>query len=150
MGFFNANSIVIDNSVFINIEENAINYLRATHSPDIPGGSLIVKNSIFNNVYNQEKGKIIRTDGIHKVEIINSVIENSYKVKTAISLKGRANIISNCLIHNSGFVKTSQNAKKENVLYKSPKWEDKQLFIPSKKSPLLKEKNGIATIGLKQ
>lgn len=150
MGFVNANNIIIDNTVFLDIEENAINYIRTTHSPEIPGGNLIITNSIFNNVYNQEKGKIIRTDGIHKVTIKNSIIENSYKVKTALSLKGRSNIISNCLIHNSGFIKISQNAKKENILYKSPKWEDKQLFIPSKKSPLLKEKNGIANIGLKQ
>ncbi|MEO9569844.1 MAG: polysaccharide lyase 6 family protein [Polaribacter sp.] len=150
MGFFNANNIIIDNSVFIDIEENAINYVRATLSPEIPGGNLIIKNSIFSNVYNAEKGKIIRTDGIHKVEITNSVIENSYKVKTTISLKGKSNIISNCLIHNSGFIKVGENAKKENILYKSAKWEDKQLFIPSNKSPLLKEQNGIATIGLKQ
>jgi poly(beta-D-mannuronate) lyase len=36
----------------------------------------------------------------------------------------------------------------ENIAFKNPKWEDKKLFIPSDKSPLLKENNGIANIGL--
>ena len=147
---YNANNIIIENSVFKNIEETAINYFRKTLSPEIEGGNLIVKNSIFSNVYNDEKGKIIRTDGIGKVEITNSVFENSFKVSTPISLKGSNNIISNCLIYNSGFVKVSDKATKENILYKNPKWDDKTLFIPSKKSSLLKENNDIENIGLKQ
>ncbi|WP_343329037.1 polysaccharide lyase 6 family protein [Polaribacter staleyi] len=148
MGKYNANTIIIDNSIFENIEEAAINYYRKTVTPEIPGGNLIVKNSIFSNVYNDEKGKIIRTDGIGSVEITNSVFENSFKVTTPISLKGSNNSISNCLIYNSGFVKISGKAKKENILYKNPKWEDKALFIPSKKSLLLKKNNNIDTIGL--
>lgn len=148
MGKYNANTIIIDNSIFENIEESAINYYRKTVTPEIPGGNLIVKNSIFSNVYNDEKGKIIRTDGIGSVEITNSVFENSFKVTTPISLKGSNNSISNCLIYNSGFVKVSGNAKKENLIYKNPKWEDRVLFIPNEKSPLLKLNNGIDGIGL--
>ena len=149
IGKHNANNIIIENSVFKNIEEAAINYIRKIPSPDIPGGNLIVKNCIFSKVYNKEKGKIIRTDGIHRVEITNSVFENSYSVKTPIDLKGRYNFITNCLIHNSGFVKISKNAKKTKIIYKNPKWEDNILFIPSKKSALLKVNNNIENIGLK-
>ncbi|QVY65019.1 polysaccharide lyase 6 family protein [Polaribacter sp. Q13] len=147
---YNANTIIIDNTIFKNIEEAAINYYRKTLSPEIPGGNLIITNSVFSNVYNEEKGKVIRTDGIGSVSITNSVIEDSFKVTTPVSLKGSNNSISNCLIHNSGFVKTSGTAKKENLLYKNPKWEDKVLFIPSDKSPLLKVNNDIGNIGLKQ
>lgn len=150
MGKYNANIIILENSVFKNIEEAAVNYIRKIPTPDIPGGSLIVKNCIFSKVYNQEKGKIIKTDGIHKVEITNSVFENSYKVKAPVDLRGRNNFISNCLIHSSGFVKISKKAKKTNIIYKNPKWEDNILFIPSKKSELLKENNNIETIGLRQ
>jgi poly(beta-D-mannuronate) lyase len=148
MGKHNANIIIIEKSVFKNIEEAAVNFIRKIPTPDIPGGSLIVKNCIFNRVYNKEKGKIIRTDGIHRVEITNSVFENSFNIKAPVVLKGRNNFISNCLIYNSGFVKISKNAKKENIIYKNPKWEDKLLFIPSKKSLLLKENNNIENIGL--
>lgn len=149
-GAYSANFISIENSVFNNIEELAINYIRTTPSPLIPGGKLIVDHSVFYNVYNQEKGKIIRTNGIHHVEIKNSVFDNSYKVKTALVLKGPKNSISNCLFHASGFPKTSMNAKSEKILSKNPKWEDKQLFVPSKNSVLLKKNNNTETIGLIQ
>jgi len=150
MELYNANTIIIDNSVFQSIEEAAINYYRKTVSTEIPGGNLIINNSIFSNVFNNEKGKIIRADGISNVSITNSVIEDSYKVITPVSLKGSNNSISNCLIHKSGFVKISDNAKKENLIYKNPRWDDNYLFTPSDKSPLLKVNNDIDNIGLKQ
>tara|TARA_R110002126_G_scaffold142037_1_gene287499 strand:+ start:18422 stop:18733 length:312 start_codon:yes stop_codon:yes gene_type:complete len=103
-----------------------------------------MKNCGFSNVYNQEKGKILRVTGI------NTVFDNSYKIESPADVKGKFSFIMNSLIHNSGFVKVSGGTKKENVLYENPKWEDDNLFIPSKKSPLLKEKNGTVTIGLKQ
>lgn len=148
-GFYNANIIILENSVFKDIEENAVNYLRKTPLIDLPGGKLVVKNCVFSNVYNQEKGKVLRIEGIHAVEISNTVFDNSYKIKSPVDLKGKFSFIKNSLISNSGFVKVSQGAIKEGVLYKNPKWEDNELFIPSKKSPLLKEKNKVATIGLK-
>ena len=149
-GIFNANFIVLKNSVFKNIEESAINYVRKIPNNMISGGDLLVENCVFYNVDNREKGKIIKVDGIHRVKIVNSVFDNSYKIKTLIVLKGMSQQISNCLINNSGYVKISQGARKSDLLYKSPKWEDKTLFIPSKKSALLKEKNKKATIGLLQ
>jgi poly(beta-D-mannuronate) lyase len=150
MGMFNANFIVLKNSVFKNIEESAINYVRKIPNNMISGGDLLVENCVFYNVDNREKGKIIKADGIHRVKIVNSVFDNSYKIKTPIVLKGISQQISNCLINNSGYVKISQGARKSDLLYKSPKWEDKILFIPSKKSVLLKEKNKKAAIGLLQ
>ena len=148
LGMYNANTIIIENSVFKKIEEAAVNYIRKTPSIDIIGGCLIVKNCVFSDVYNQEKGKIIRAYGIHTIEISNSVFEKSYKIKHLVSLEGTSNSINNCLIHDSGFVKLSNGASKKNLLYKTPKWENKELFIPSEKSPLLKKKNGIHTIGI--
>ncbi|MFT4801699.1 MAG: poly(beta-D-mannuronate) lyase, partial [Flavobacteriaceae bacterium] len=49
-----------------------------------------------------------------------------------------------------GFPKVSKNAKEMDLIYKNPKWEDDDLFIPSNKSPLLKENNDIEIIGLRQ
>ena len=149
MGKYNANTIILENSIFINIEEAAVNYTRKTLSSEITGGNLIIKNCIFSKVYNQEKGKIIVADGIYKVEISNSVFENSYKVKSPVRLVGSNSSISNCLIHNSGFVEISKRATKKNVIYKNPKWKDHILFIPSDTSKLLKKNNTIDNIGLK-
>ena len=148
-GFYNANIILLENSVFKDIEENAVNYIRNTPLVELPGGKLVVKNCVFSNVYNKEKGKILRVTGINAVEISNSVFENSYKIKSPIDLKGKFSFIKNSLLHNVGFLKISGGAKKENLLFKNPKWEDSNLFIPNKKSPLLKEKNGKVRIGLK-
>lgn len=148
LGKYNAKSITIDNCVFKNIDEFAINYVRTTPDINIEGGRLLVTNSIFDKVNNEEKGKAIRNNGIHEVTIKNSVFQKSYKATQPINLQGSKNIISNCLFDDNGFVKTSRGATEENILYKSPKWKDKENYIPSKKSPLLKEKNGIARIGL--
>lgn len=147
-GFYNANIIILQNTIFKDIEEAAVNYVRNTPLVDLPGGKLVVTNCIFSNVYNQEKGRILKTNGIQIVEIKNSVFENSYKIETPIDLKGKFNFITNSLIYNSGFVKISKGAEKENLLYKNPKWENGDLYIPSKKSSLLKENNEVDRIGL--
>ena len=65
-----------------------------------------------------------------------------------MQLYGKGNSIINTLIYSSGFVKITKGAIKENLYYKNPKWDNKELFIPKKSSPLLKANNGIDTIGL--
>lgn len=150
LGKFNANSIIITNSVFSHIDEFAINYTRKISDPNMPGGELIINNCVFDKVGNTEKGKIIKTSGIHKVSITNSMFQNSFLVKNPVDLTGGSNSISNCLIHDSGFVKATKNATQSNIIYKNPKWEDKTKFIPSSKSPLLKTNNGVGNIGLMQ
>lgn len=149
-GKINANNIILQNSVFKNIEGEALNYIRKIPSPEILGGNLVVKNCVFSKVNNKEKGQFLKTNGIHKVTISNSVFEKSYNIKVPLDLKGSNNIMSNCLIFSSGFVKVSKNAKKINLIYKNPKWEDQVLFIPSEKSELLKKNNKIERIGLLQ
>lgn len=149
MSFYNANIIILENTVFNKIEEFAVNYVRKIPSIEIPGGKLVVNNCVFSDVYNTEKGKVLRVNGIHAVEITNSVFENSYKIKNPITLQGSASFAKNSLFYDTGFPKFSKNAKDINLLYKNPKWEDHDLFIPSKKSPLLKENNDIGIIGLK-
>ncbi|REG89072.1 polysaccharide lyase 6 family protein [Winogradskyella sediminis] len=149
-GKYNALELIIDNCVFKDIEEFAVNYIRNIPDVTIKGGKLLVTNSVFDKVGNKEKGKVLITNGIHKVTIKNSVFINSYKAETPVNLKGTNNIISNCLFDDNGYPKITKGAKEKNVIYKNPKWEDKEQYIPSKKSPLLKENNGNALIGLKR
>lgn len=150
IGIYNANIIQIENTVFEDIEEFAINFVRTTPNIEIHGGKLVIKNCVFSNVYNTEKGKVLRVNGIHSVQITNAVFVNSYKIKNPISLQGSASFIKNSLFYDSGFPKVSKNAKEMDLIYKNPKWEDDDLFIPSNKSPLLKENNDIEIIGLRQ
>lgn len=150
IGAYNANFILIENSVFKNIKQEAIHYIRNTSSPLSTGGKLIVNHSVFQNIFNQEKGRIIKVNGIYDVVIKNSVFIDSYNLNTAFTLKGSKNNVSNCLFYASGFAKTVLNAKSNNIISKKPKWEDELLYIPSKKSPLLKKNNKRTTIGLIQ
>ncbi|WP_400077438.1 polysaccharide lyase 6 family protein [Winogradskyella sp. R77965] len=150
LGKYNAEQIVIDNCIFKNIEEFAVNYIRTTPNLNIKGGNIIITNSIFDKVANEEKGRIIRTNGIHEVTIKNSVFINSYKALNPINLQGTNAIIKNCLFDDSGFPKLSKGAKKMNLIYKSPKWDDKEKYIPSEKSPLLEKNNDKGLIGLIQ
>lgn len=147
-GKYNANYIIVHNSIFKNIEEFAINYTKTGPLMNDGRGNLKVTNSIFSKVNNNEKGNIIRVRSIPDVLIKNTVIEGSYKNKIPVQLLGIGNKIINSLINSSGFVKVSNGALKENIYYKNPKWDNKELFIPSKKSILLKENNTTENIGL--
>ena len=147
-GKYNAQHILVHNSVFKNIEEFAINFKKTGPQMNDGRGNLKITNSIFSKVNNKEKGYIIRVSSIPNVIIKNSVFEGSYDIKTPIKLSGTNNKIINSVVHSSGFIKTSNGAVKEHVLYKNPKWENKELFIPSKKSILLKSNNKIDDIGL--
>ncbi|MFP4844292.1 polysaccharide lyase 6 family protein [Winogradskyella sp. PE311] len=149
LGKYNAEAISIDNCIFKNIEEFAVNYIRTTPNVNIKGGKLLITNSVFDKVANTEKGRIIRPNGIHEVTIKNSVFINSYKALKPLNLEGVNSIIKNCLFDDSGFPKVTKGAKEQNMVYKSPKWEDRNNYIPSKKSPLQKENNGREQIGLR-
>ncbi len=147
-GKYNALELEIDNCIFKNIEEFAINYIRSIPDPSIEGGKLQIINSIFDQVANEEKGRSVISNGIHEVLIKNSVFINSYKSQNPVNLKGTNNVITNCLFDDNGYPKTSKGAKEVNLIFKNPKWEDSNNYIPSKKSPLLKANNDTALIGL--
>ncbi|MCI2228240.1 polysaccharide lyase 6 family protein [Polaribacter sp. MSW13] len=149
-GKYNANTIIIHNSTFKNIDEFAINYSKTGPYFNTGLGSLQISNSIFNRVNNINKGNIIKAKAIPSVTIKNSVFINSYEIENPISLSGSWQIIENSLIHHCGKIKTTNNAIQKNIFYKNPKWDDKEKFIPNKKSILLKENNTIEDIGLLQ
>ncbi|WP_299212043.1 polysaccharide lyase 6 family protein [uncultured Aquimarina sp.] len=144
-GKYSAQVVHIDNTIFKDIDQWAVNYYRGGTDESTLGGKLIIDNSVFSNIGNTEKGTVIRNKGIVSVDIKNSVFEKSYKVVNPVNLKGNKNSISNCVIFDCGTVKITKGASATDVMYKNPKWEDKNNFIPSEKSPLLKTQR----IGLK-
>ncbi|SEL46532.1 poly(beta-D-mannuronate) lyase [Aquimarina amphilecti] len=144
-GKYSAQVVHIDNTIFKDIEQWALNYYRGGTDESTLGGNLSVQNSVFSNVGNIEKGTILRTKGIVTVNIKNSVFEKSYKVVNPVNLKGNKNTMSNCVVFDCGTVKATKGASVKDVMYKNPKWEDKEKFIPSEKSPLRKQQH----IGLK-
>ncbi|QXP80277.1 MULTISPECIES: polysaccharide lyase 6 family protein [Winogradskyella] len=149
-GRYSALEIVVDNCIFKDIEEFAVNYTRNVLDVNAEGGILTITNSVFDRVANEEKGRSLITNGINEVTIKNSVFINSYKSETPVNIKGFKNIISNCLFDDNGYPKVTKGAKEEDLIYKNPKWDDKENYIPGKKSPLLKENNDKELIGLIQ
>ncbi len=148
IGSLNAKNILIENTIFKNITEYAVQYIKAGAFLNPTLGNLKISNCIFSKVANKEKGKIINVKDVASSEIKNCVFENSYNIVKPVSLTGFGSSINNCLVNVCGAIKTTKGAIQKNILYKNPKWEDKKNFIPSKKSPLLKTNNKIATIGL--
>lgn len=147
-GKYNAEEIILYNTLFQDLKEFAVNYIRNGDNPMTKGGKLAVDHCVFSDIYNVEKGYILRTKGIKAVDIQNSVFENCQNIVTSFNLSGINNNINNCLFYSSGTLKTTSGAKSTNLLFKSPKWEDRNTYLPSEKSPLLKENNEIAKIGL--
>ncbi|MDP5105562.1 MAG: polysaccharide lyase 6 family protein [Polaribacter sp.] len=145
---YNAKTIIIHNSVFKNIEEFAINYTKVDPLSLEPHGSLLITNSVFSRVSNSEKGYVIKVKSIPSVIIKNTVFENSFNIVNPVKLSDNGSIIDNCLVYACGRIIVNKNAKQSNMLYQNPKWDDKDNFIPSKKSDLLKENNKVALIGL--
>lgn len=147
-GKYNAETIILYNSLFKNIKQYAVNYIRSGMNPTTKGGELIVDQCVFSKVYNTQKGYILKTKSINYVTIKNTVFESSHEIVTPVSLSGSNNSINNCLVYASGTIKTASTVKKGKLTYKNPKWEDHKLFSPSSKSYLLKENNKTARIGL--
>lgn len=147
-GKYNAENLIVYNTLFEDIKEFAINYINSGVNLETNGGNLVIDQCVFSDVYNEEKGYVIRNKGINNVTISNSVFENSQHLQTSINLTGINNSISNSLIYSCGTIKVTNSAKQSNIEFKSPKWEDSKTYLPSSKSPLLKENNGIGTIGL--
>ena len=147
-GNYNAEVIILHNTLFKSIKEFAVNYTRAGINPATRGGELIIDQCIFSKIYNTEKGYILKTNEINYVTIKNTVFENSHEILTPLKLSGINNSIDNCVVFASGNIKVEKSAKKGNLIYKNPKWEDHKIFLPSSKSVLLKENNDVGRIGL--
>ncbi|MFD1294411.1 chondroitinase-B domain-containing protein [Lutibacter holmesii] len=147
-GKYNAEVIILHNTLFKDIEQFAINYTRAGVNATSRGGELIIDQCVFNDIYNKEKGYILKTTGLNYVTIKNTVFEDCHEVLTPFKLSGINNSINNCVVFACGIIKVEKGAKKDNLIYKNPKWDDHKTFSPSSKSVLLKENNKVDRIGL--
>jgi len=142
-GKYNAQHIIIKNTVFKDIEQFAVHFYREGSGAPGTGGNIFIDHSVFYNVDNNEKGRIIRVDGIENVLITNSVIDASPNTKNTVRLDGSKQIMVNSTINNSSRIKLSNNALSKNVEYQDPKWDNMEVFTLKSNSPL----RGAATDG---
>ena len=141
IGKYNAENVIIDNTVFSNIEQFAIDYYRGGNDESTLGGLLNIDHCVFDNVGVDEKQTIIKLTRIVNVSISNSIFANSM-VKTSVRLYGNKNSLTNCCFSTCADPKAESGAIISKVNHESVKFEKKS-FNLDKKSKL----KGLATDG---
>lgn len=147
VGKYNAEVIVLENTLFKNINQFALYYYRGGNDESTLGGQLKVNHCVFYNVDDNEKGRILRTNGIVYVDIANSVFAGS-SAKYAVVLEGQHNKIQNSITFNGGDIKTSEGAIKTKIDTKNPQWKDTENFIPKDDSNVKNAASDGKDIGL--
>ncbi|WOI21490.1 polysaccharide lyase 6 family protein [Nonlabens ulvanivorans] len=147
-GKYNAEHIIIQNSLFVDIEQFAVNYTRSGIEARTSGGNLLIDHCVFYRVDDSEKGRIIKVNGIKNVHIKNSVLDNSRETNSIVQLKGNHHIIENCVVYNSGKVKLSDSAQEINLERFNPKWENTENFKVRDGSGLINAGTDQKNIGL--
>jgi poly(beta-D-mannuronate) lyase len=147
IGKYNAESVIIDNSVFSNIEQFAIDYYRGGNDESTLGGSLFIDHCVFDNVGVDEKQTILKLTRIVTVAISNSIFVNSM-AKTSVRLTGSKNSILNCCFSVCANPKAESGAAITKLNNESVKFEKKS-FKLTKKSKLIGAATDGGNIGLR-
>ncbi|MGB5983053.1 MAG: chondroitinase-B domain-containing protein [Nonlabens sp.] len=148
-GAYNAEHLILYNTIFQDIEEFALNVKRIGETAGTSGGNVLIDHCVFYRVDDMEKGRIIEVKGIGNVWIKNTVIDNSRATTSIVQLKGENQKIENSVIYNSGRVKLTGNAKDINLDRFNPKWDELEFFKPKEGSNLLGAATDNTDIGIK-
>ena len=148
-GLYSAEFMIFDNTVFRNIDQWALDFLRGGNDESTLGGNLIINHCVFDNVYSKENQIMIRQTGLINISITNSVFCNSL-AKSPIKLIGRHATVNYSNVYNAGKISATEGAKVgDNMVYTDPKFEKKYFYKPDAKSPLTGKANDGGNIGLK-
>lgn len=149
-GLYNAEFMIFKNTVFKNIDQWAIDFLRGGNDESTLGGNLLVNHCVFDNVNNVEKQWMIKQIGLISIEIINSIFVNSPLANGPIKLSDRHNSISFCNVYNAGKVsKTNSAIVGDGMMYVNPRFDKNSFYKLSEKSELKGKSSNGENIGLK-
>jgi len=146
-GLYSAEFMIFENTVFKDIDQWAIDFLRGGNDESTLGGNLYINHCVFDNVYSKENQTMIRQSGLVNINIENSIFCNSL-AKSPIRLVGRYNKMSYCNVYDAGKVYTLGTKLGEGMIYSDPKFEKKTFYKLSEKSPLIGKANDGGNIGL--
>jgi poly(beta-D-mannuronate) lyase len=147
VGKYNAENLILDNTVFSNFEQFAVDYYRGGNDESTLGGSLKINHCVFDNVGIDEKQTILKLTRIKMVEISNSIFVNSM-VKTSVKLTGNKNILTNCCFSECADPKADNGAIIKSINNEVVKFEKKS-FNLAKKSKLIGLAEDGGNIGLR-
>jgi len=148
-GLYSVEYMILDNTVFKNIEQWALDFLRGGNDESTIGGNLNINHCVFDNVNSKENQVMIRQTGLINISIQNSIFFNSL-AKQPIKLAGPYNAISHSCVYDAGKVSVSGSAKiGEGMVYSNPKFVKNTLYKLDSGSPLIGKANDGANIGLR-
>jgi poly(beta-D-mannuronate) lyase len=146
-GKYNAENVVLENSVFSNITQYAVDFYRGGNDESTLGGSLSIDHCVFDFTGDNEKQDILKLTGIVSVKITNSIFSNS-TAKMSVKLSGLKNIMSNCNFYNCARPKCEKGATATALFFENPAFEKKS-YLLSKKSKLHGQATDGGNIGLR-
>lgn len=147
-GRYNAETVILSNTVFANISDYALDYYRGGYDESTVGGSLSINHCVFDSVGNGTNESILKLSRIMFVKINNSVFSNS-TAKSTVLLWGLYDKISNCCLYNCTKPELIKDAKSKNLIFDNPAFELKDYTLSEKSSLKGKASDG-KNIGLKK
>lgn len=147
-GRYNAETVILSNTVFANISDYALDYYRGGYDESTVGGSLSINHCVFDSVGNGTNESILKLSRIMYVKINNSIFSNSTAGSTVL-LWGLYDKISNCCIYNCAKPELTKDAKSKNLIFENPIFEMKD-YILSENSGLKGKATDGKDIGLKK
>ncbi len=121
-GKYNAETVILNNSVFANITDFALDYYRGGYDESTVGGSLSINHCVFDSVGNADSQAVLKLSRIMYVKISNSIFSNT-KAATPMTLWGLYDKISNCCFFNCPKPELTKNAKSKNLMSENPGFE---------------------------
>jgi len=147
-GRYNAETVILSNTVFANIAGYALDYYRGGYDESTVGGSLTIHHCVFDSVGNGAKESILNLSRIVYVKINNSVFSNS-TAKTSVQLWGISNKISSCCLYDCAKPEFTKEAKSKDLTFDNPLFTPKS-YLLSENSPLIGKGTDGKNIGLKK
>ncbi|MBA7519283.1 hypothetical protein ES705_11361 [subsurface metagenome] len=124
-GIYNAEHVLIFNTLFQNVESYAISFYRGGKDESTFGPHLTIDHCVFDNVNNKSDASILQLVGVQKTHITNSVFYNSPNAKYVVELYGKYNSISHCNIFASGQIGVENGAVVgSGMLYQNPMFKE--------------------------
>jgi len=147
-GRYNAETVILNNTVFANLSDYALDYYRGGNDESTVGGSLSINHCVFDSVGNGTKESILNLSRIMFVKINNSIFSNSM-AKSTLKLWGLYDKISNCCLYNCAKPELTKDAKSKNLVYDNPLFNTKSYSL-STNSILNGKASDSKNIGLKK
>ncbi|MDR2475612.1 MAG: hypothetical protein LBD45_07110 [Bacteroidales bacterium] len=147
-GVYSAEYTILKNTVFLNIEQWALDFYRGGNDESTLGGFLQIDHCVFDNVFSKENQSMLKQTGLINMDIVNTVFCNS-SAKSPVKLTGKYHSMRNCCIYDAGKASATLGAKSENIFTDNPKFKKNTNYQLEDKSPLKGKATDGGNIGLK-